>query len=407
MELAVRHIDLSMGEGKRARTVLSDVSFSVPDGAFCSLLGESGPGKSTILKVIAGILLQDAGSVLFDGAPVDGLPAHRRGLGFVFQDVRLFPHMTVEENVAYPLRMAGAGKRERLARAGELLERVQLPGFGPRRVQTLSGGQAPAWRWRAIAAAPAALLLDEPFSGLDESLRDDMRSLLLRLHREDGLTVLMVTHDANEAIMMSDRIVALDGGRISQIGTPEELYRRPAMAKIAACFGDCSVLKGCVESERFILDGIALPALGIGDGPAVAVVRQGDCSLSPVGEGRGTVPAGEAVVRCGVYAGAGYLTRLDVAGQTSRCPRPACPIPVRSCPCASTAKAVSCFPPSVFVRRRWNHRRPGALLLPGLCASGTSHSIRHGQLLDKIKYLYLSRPSISQARCQPATASAR
>lgn len=328
MELDVRHIDLSMGEGKRARTVLGDVSFSVPDGAFCSLLGESGAGKSTILKVIAGILLQDGGSVLFDGAPVDGLPAHRRGIGFVFQDVRLFPHMTVEENVAYPLRMAGVGKRERLARAGELLERVQLPGFGPRRVQTLSGGQAQRVALaRALAAAPAALLLDEPFSGLDESLRDDMRSLLLRLHREDGLTVLMVTHDANEAIMMSDRIVALDGGRISQIGTPEELYRRPATAKIAACFGDCSVLKGCVESERFILDGIVLPALGIGDGPAVAVVRQGDCSLSPDDEGHGTVPAGEAVVRCGVYAGAGYLTRLDVAGQTLTVPTASLPDP--------------------------------------------------------------------------------
>lgn len=328
MELDVRHIDLSMGEGKRARTVLGDVSFSVPDGAFCSLLGESGAGKSTILKVIAGILLQDGGSVLFDGAPVDGLPAHRRGIGFVFQDVRLFPHMTVEENVAYPLRMAGVGKRERLARAGELLERVQLPGFGPRRVQTLSGGQAQRVALaRALAAAPAALLLDEPFSGLDESLRDDMRSLLLRLHREDGLTVLMVTHDANEAIMMSDRIVALDGGHISQIGTPEELYRRPATAKIAACFGDCSVLKGCVESERFILDGIVLPALGIGDGPAVAVVRQGDCLLSAVGEGHGTVPAGEAVVRCGVYAGAGYLTRLDVAGQTLTVPTASLPDP--------------------------------------------------------------------------------
>ena len=328
MELDVRHIDLSLGEGKRARTVLGYVSFSVPDGAFCSLLGESGAGKSTILKVIAGILLQDGGSVLFDGAPVDGLPAHRRGIGFVIQDVRLFPHMTVEENVAYPLRMAGVGKRERLARAGELLERVQLPGFGPRRVQTLSGGQAQRVALaRALAAAPAALLLDEPFSGLDESLRDDMRSLLLRLHREDGLTVLMVTHDANEAIMMSDRIVALDGGHISQIGTPEELYRRPATAKIAACFGDCSVLKGCVESERFILDGIVLPALGIGDGPAVAVVRQGDCLLSPVGEGHGTVPAGEAVVRCGVYAGAGYLTRLDVAGQTLTVPTASLPDP--------------------------------------------------------------------------------
>ena len=135
MELDVRHIDLSMGEGKRARTVLGDVSFSVPDGAFCSLLGESGAGKSTILKVIAGILLQDGGSVLFDGAPVDGLPAHRRGIGFVFQDVRLFPHMTVEENVAYPLRMAGVGKRERLARAG---------------CRRFPAVRRSAWRWPAL-----------------------------------------------------------------------------------------------------------------------------------------------------------------------------------------------------------------------------------------------------------------
>lgn len=130
MELSVSHISLALGSGRKTmRPVLRDVSFTVPDGAFCSLLGESGAGKSTLLKVIAGILLQDSGSIAFDGAAVDGLPPHRRRLGFVFQDVRLFPHMTVEENVAYPLRMAGVGRRERRARAQELIERVQLPCF--------------------------------------------------------------------------------------------------------------------------------------------------------------------------------------------------------------------------------------------------------------------------------------
>ena len=143
MELSVSHINLTLGSGRKTmRPVLRDVSFTVPDGAVCSLLGESGAGKSTLLKVIAGILLQDSGSIAFDGAAVDGLPPHRRRLGFVFQDVRLFPHMTVEENVAYPLRMAGVGRCERRARAQELIERVQLAGFGPRPVQTLSGGQA-------------------------------------------------------------------------------------------------------------------------------------------------------------------------------------------------------------------------------------------------------------------------
>lgn len=341
MELAVSHVDLSLGEGKRARKVLEDVSFVVPDGAFCSLLGESGAGKSTVLKVIAGILLQDGGSVRFDGAPVDGLPAHRRRLGFVFQDVRLFPHMTVGENVAYPLRMAGMRRRERLARSAELLERVQLAGFGSRSVQTLSGGQAQRVALaRAIAAAPSALLLDEPFSGLDESLRDDMRSLLLRLHREDGLTVLMVTHDANEAIMMSDRIVALDGGRVSQIGTPEELYRSPVTAKIAACFGECSVLKGTVAEGLFSAAGVSLPAPDVADGAAVAVVRQRGCEISAAEE-RSLRRAGSAVVRCGVYAGAGYLARLDVAGQTLTVPVPEPPAPGSTVPVA--VRPDSCF----------------------------------------------------------------
>lgn len=334
MELSVSHISLTLGSGRKTmRPVLRDVSFTVPDGAFCSLLGESGAGKSTLLKVIAGILLQDSGSIAFDGAAVDGLPPHRRRLGFVFQDVRLFPHMTVEENVAYPLRMAGVGRRERRARAQELIERVQLAGFGPRPVQTLSGGQAQRVALaRAIAAAPAALLLDEPFSGLDESLRDDMRSLLLRLHREEGVTALMVTHDANEALMMSDTIVALDGGRVTQVGAPEVLYRDPATAKIAACFGDCSVLEGAVRAERFSVGGIALPAVGVPDGPAVAVVRQGACSLGRDGEEAGKPCAGEAVVRCGVYAGAAYLARLDVAGQTLTVPTAALPGPGEAVP---------------------------------------------------------------------------
>lgn len=263
MKVEVRDLTLALGERKRdRRAVLREVSFSVPDGAFVSLLGESGAGKSTVLKVIAGILLQDSGAVLFDGRCVDGLPPHRRDLGFVFQDVRLFPHMTVAENVAYPLRMRGVGRRERTARAAELLERVQLPGFGPREPRTLSGGQAQRVALaRALAARPAALLMDEPFSGLDESLRDDMRSLVLRLQREEGCTTLMVTHDASEALMMSDRVVALDGGAVAQAAPPEELFARPATAKIAACFGDCSVLEGQVRQGIFHLAEVRLPHL--------------------------------------------------------------------------------------------------------------------------------------------------
>lgn len=159
-----------------------------------------------------------------------------------------------------------------------------------------------------------------------------MRSLLLRLHREEGVTALMVTHDANEALMMSDTIVALDGGRVTQVGAPEVLYRDPATAKIAACFGDCSVLEGAVRAERFSVGEIALPAVGVPDGPAVAVVRQGACSLGRDGEEAGKPCAGEAVVRCGVYAGAAYLARLDVAGQTLTVPTAALPGPGEAVP---------------------------------------------------------------------------
>lgn len=364
MELSVSHISLTLGSGRKTmRPVLRDVSFTVPDGAFCSLLGESGAGKSTLLKVIAGILLQDSGSIAFDGAAVDGLPPHRRRLGFVFQDVRLFPHMTVEENVAYPLRMAGVGRRERRARAQELIERVQLAGFGPRPVQTLSGGQAQRVALaRAIAAAPAALLLDEPFSGLDESLRDDMRSLLLRLHREEGVTALMVTHDANEALMMSDTIVALDGGRVTQVGAPEVLYRDPATAKIAACFGDCSVLEGAVRAERFSVGGGShCPPSAFPTGRPWPWCARGPARLAGTGRRRGS-PA-RARPSC---AAASMPGRRTWHGSTwrarrSRCPLPRSPVLARPCPSSLALRAASsslahhkkragnkCFRPSCF-----------------------------------------------------------
>ena len=226
MELTVENVTMSLGAGAQRRRVLDDVSFRVPEGTFTSLLGASGAGKSTLLKVVAGVLVQDAGTVCFDGEPVDALPPHKRGLGFVFQDMRLFPNMTVEENVAFPCKMRGMGRIARLARARELLERVQLGGFGGRAVRSLSGGQAQRVALaRALSASPRALLLDEPFSGLDESLRGDMRSLLLHLHREEGVTTVMVTHDAEEALMMSDGIVYVSGGRVLQQGAPERPVR--------------------------------------------------------------------------------------------------------------------------------------------------------------------------------------
>lgn len=313
VQLSVSHIDVALGK-KEPKRILTDVSFEAETGEFVSLLGASGAGKSTLLKIIAGILVQDAGSVAFDGACVDSLPAHKRKVGYVFQDMRLFPTMNVEDNVAFPCKMQGMPKRERRAWAHEMLASVQLEGFGARDVASLSGGQKQRVALaRALAGKPDILLLDEPFSGLDEHLRDDMRSLVLRLHRSLGMTTIMVTHDAVEAIEMSDRIVYLDGGAVVQRGTPRALFERPASRAIAACFGNCSTLEGVVEQGVFKAGALRIPAAHCAEGAATAVVRHAGVSIAPGAE---TVLS----VRCCVYCGNGNLARLDVEGQTLTVP---------------------------------------------------------------------------------------
>lgn len=309
MDLSVQNITVDLGQ-KQKKRVLDKVSFRANSGEFISLLGVSGAGKSTLLRVIAGILIQDEGSVCFDGACMDDVPAHRRGLGFVFQDMRLFPHLNVEENVAFPCKMAGMSKRERVALAREMLGQVQLEGFGSRSVQSLSGGQQQRVALaRALAGKPSILLLDEPFSGLDEHLRDDMRSLVLRLHRDFGMTTVMVTHDALEAIEMSDGIVYLDAGEVVQTGSPKELFEKPASKAIAACFGDCSVIEGVVEGGEFVAGPLRMPSFGCVPGNACAVVRHAGVRLAD--ESARALP-----VRCCVYRGDAYVARLDVQGQT-------------------------------------------------------------------------------------------
>ena len=218
MRLSVENISLTLGDKKSARRILNDVSFVAQDGAFTSLLGESGAGKSTLLKVIAGILLQDAGTVRFDGASVDGLAPHKRRLGFVFQDVRLFPHMNVEDNVAYPLKMAGVSRREREARATELLERVQLDGFGSRAVQTLSGGQAQRLALaRTLCHLRPVMILDDPFSALDKKTEAEIFSNIRQLAGE--AIVLLISHRLYLFPQM-DQVVWMEGGRA--IAAPHE-----------------------------------------------------------------------------------------------------------------------------------------------------------------------------------------
>lgn len=272
MHLALDHICLSLS----GKTILDNLSFHVDNGEFVSVLGESGAGKSTTLKIVAGLLPQDSGTVSFDGQAVDDLPTHKRSCAIVFQDIRLFPNMNVQDNVAFPLKMQGVPRSDRLRVAREMLEAVKLAGMGTRRTSELSGGQQQRVALaRALAGKPRAVLLDEPFSGLDEQLREEMRALVLSLHKRFSMTSLMVTHDPDEALTMSDRIVYLSDGKLQQVGTPADLLLRPENDTVAACFGETSAIEGAVESGVFRIGKLEVPATTVEDGPAVLVRVKG------------------------------------------------------------------------------------------------------------------------------------
>lgn len=287
MHLALDHITLTLG----AKRILDDISFEVHDGEFVSVLGESGAGKSTTLKVIAGIIYQDEGRVLFDGQAIDDEPAHKRGCAIVFQDIRLFPNMNVRDNVAFSLKMQHVGKQERYRIADEMLEAVQLAGMGDRRTHELSGGQQQRVALaRALAGKPRAVLLDEPFSGLDEQLRDDMRRLVLDLHERFGMTTLMVTHDPDEALVMSDRIVYFSEGRLLQEGAPADILLHPAHEAVSACFGDTSAIRGAVRNGVFETGKLRVDAPAVPDGDAVLVrVKDGGVFVHALADATGAL----------------------------------------------------------------------------------------------------------------------
>ena len=262
MKLEVQNLSVAYDTG----VVLKDFSLQIPEGEFLSLLGPSGCGKTTLMKTIAGILPAQEGRIFLDGRDITQLPIHKRGTVIVFQDMRLFPHKSVAENVAFPLKMQGVSKAERIAQAEALLEKVQLPGDGSRKPAELSGGQQQRVALaRALAAKPKLLLLDEPFSALDENLREDMRSLVLHLKDEFGMTVILVTHDREEACE----------GKLIQAGTPREVYSHPATRQAADYFGNCVYIQGRAENGRFTACGIDC-AVDAADG-AYDIMLRPDC----------------------------------------------------------------------------------------------------------------------------------
>ncbi|MFM9276726.1 ABC transporter ATP-binding protein [Paenibacillus jiagnxiensis] len=231
-------------------TALEQVQLTIEEGEFFSLLGPSGCGKTTLLNMIAGFLDPTTGRILIGDQDVTGLPPYRRGLGIVFQDYALFPHLTVFENVAYGLQIRKQSKQQIKRRVEETLALVQLSSMADRRPHQLSGGQRQRVAIaRALAIEPAVLLLDEPLSNLDAKLRKDMQTELRSIQRRAGVTTVMVTHDQEEALSLSDRIGILGQGRLQQVGSPLEVYRQPANRFVADFIGQVNLFRTSAEPD--------------------------------------------------------------------------------------------------------------------------------------------------------------
>ena len=230
---------------------VSDMSLDVERGEFISLLGPSGCGKTTTLQMVAGLLPPTSGTISLDGKDITNTPPDKRGLGIVFQSYALFPHMTATENVAFGLEMRGITKAERLARAQAALEQVRLGQFADRYPKDMSGGQRQRVALaRALVIEPPVLLLDEPLSNLDAKLREEMRIELRLLQQDIGVTTILVTHDQEEALSMSDRIVVMQQGEVSQIAAPLDLYERPTNTFVSDFVGKTNLLAGKVSETN-------------------------------------------------------------------------------------------------------------------------------------------------------------
>ena len=247
-----------------AVTVVDALDFHVARAEFVSLLGPSGSGKTTLLMMLAGFETPSGGSIQVDGQHIEHLPPYRRDMGVVFQNYALFPHMTVAENVGFPLKMRGVARAEREARVRRALALVRLDHLAGRKPSQLSGGQQQRIALsRALVYEPKVVLMDEPLSALDKQLREHMQLEIRALHRELGLTVIFVTHDQSEALTMSDRVAVLNRGKIEQFDTPSGLYDRPRTRFVAEFIGETNLLPGRVSERQGEAAVISLAAGGV------------------------------------------------------------------------------------------------------------------------------------------------
>ena len=299
--------------------MLESVGLDVRQGEFFTLLGPSGSGKTTVLRIIAGLVEPDQGDVSIFGQRVNGRPAYERNVAVVFQSLALFPHLSVGDNIAFPLKMRRLSRAERSKRVRNALSLVQLPDIAERRVTELSGGQRQRVALaRALVYEPRILLLDEPLSALDRRLREVMQVELMRIHRDLGVTMVNVTHDQREALLMSERIAVMDAGRVVQCGKPGQLYESPETPFVAGFLGDPLLVEGIVEPSG---EGKYFRASQVGfrvqdtapPGPAVAALRPERLRIYATTDTSAGSPALDGVVRFAAFEGTGnyYRVALD------------------------------------------------------------------------------------------------
>ncbi len=258
-------------------TAVSGADLEVAEGEFVTLLGPSGSGKTTLLMMVAGLTWPDSGEVRIDGRLCTYLPSHRRDIGMVFQNYALFPHLTVFENIAFPLRMRRTPDREIATRVHEALERVQLPDVAGRLPSALSGGQQQRIALaRCIVYQPSIILMDEPLGALDKKLRDHMQLEIKALHEQLGITVLYVTHDQEEAMVMSDRICLFNDGAIEQLGPPAELYFTPRSRFAAAFLGESNLVDSTVAAVEQDRVRLSIPGSGSVEAPLRFPLQPGE-----------------------------------------------------------------------------------------------------------------------------------
>ena len=333
-------------------TAVEDVSLEVASGEFVSLLGPSGSGKTTTLMMIAGFILPSAGTILLDGKDITRLAPYRRNIGMVYQNYALFPHMTVGRNVAFPLRMRGAGRDEIAERVRRALELVQLRGLAERKPGELSGGQQQRVALaRALVFEPPLLLMDEPLGALDKKLREELQGEIKRIQRQTRGTVIYVTHDQEEALSLSDRVVVLNHGRIEQAGQPGELYERPRTRFVAEFLGAANFLEATVTDAGDHLrarsaGGLELALARTAQAPVgsklTLSIRPERVLLAPEdgGGGGGTVKG--TIVEASYFGNAErYLVRL-AGGERLVSQRPSTGLPM--------------LPPGTAVRISWARR---------------------------------------------------